>query len=89
MTAANATFALNPAVCFFRVRFMSCSRASRAFYGQGSTLASCLIFGVHLNRACPRIARVYPRETRRRDANRVSFGLIIEEQDGMTGGSKS
>jgi hypothetical protein len=27
---------------------MSCSRAIRAFYGQGSTLATCLIFGVQL-----------------------------------------
>jgi hypothetical protein len=44
--AASATFALNPALCFFRIRFMSCSRAVRAFWGQGSTLATCLIFGV-------------------------------------------
>jgi hypothetical protein len=29
--AANATFALNAALCFFRIRFMSCSRAIRAF----------------------------------------------------------
>jgi hypothetical protein len=29
--AANATFALNAALCFFRVCFMSCSRAIRAF----------------------------------------------------------
>ena len=29
-----------------------------------------------------------PSETVRRDANRVSFGLIIEERDGMTRGSK-
>jgi hypothetical protein len=29
--AANATFALNAALCFFRVCFMSCSRAVRAF----------------------------------------------------------
>src|SRR6516165_9940321 len=28
--AASATFALNAALCFFRVRFMSCSRAIRA-----------------------------------------------------------
>jgi hypothetical protein len=31
LIAANATFALNAALCFFRVRFMSCSRAIRAF----------------------------------------------------------
>jgi hypothetical protein len=31
LTAASATFALNPALCFFRVRFMSCSCASGAF----------------------------------------------------------
>ena len=31
LMAANATFALNTALCFFRVRFMSCSRAIRAF----------------------------------------------------------
>ena len=31
LTAASATFALNPALCFFRVRFMSCSRAICAF----------------------------------------------------------
>ena len=31
LTAASATFALNAALCFFRVRFMSCSRAIRAF----------------------------------------------------------
>jgi putative transposase len=41
---------LNAALCFFRVRFISCSRAIRAFYGQGSTLATCLIFRVQLNR---------------------------------------
>jgi hypothetical protein len=31
LIAATATFALNAALCFFRVRFMSCSRAIRAF----------------------------------------------------------
>ena len=31
LIATSATFALNPALCFFRVRFMSCSRALRAF----------------------------------------------------------
>jgi hypothetical protein len=31
---------------------------------------------------------VYPSEARRRDANRVSFGLMIEERDGMMGGSE-
>ena len=31
LIAASATFALNPALCFFRVRVMSCSRAIRAF----------------------------------------------------------
>ena len=31
LTAANATFALNVALCFFRVCFMSCSCAIRAF----------------------------------------------------------
>ena len=31
LTVATATFALNAALCFFRVRFMSCSRAIRAF----------------------------------------------------------
>jgi 5'-methylthioadenosine phosphorylase len=31
LIAASATFALNPALCFCRVRFMSCSRAIRAF----------------------------------------------------------
>jgi hypothetical protein len=30
-SAASATFALNAALCFCRVRFMSCSRATRAF----------------------------------------------------------
>jgi hypothetical protein len=49
LIAASATFALNAAPCFFRVRFMSCSRAIRAFYGQGSTLATCLISGVQLS----------------------------------------
>jgi hypothetical protein len=29
--AATATFALNAALCFFRIRFMSCSRAIGAF----------------------------------------------------------
>jgi hypothetical protein len=48
LIAATATFALNAALGFFRVRFMSCSRAIRAFYWQGSTLATCLIFGVQL-----------------------------------------
>src|SRR5215469_13655822 len=48
LMAANATFALNAALCFFRVCFMSCSRAISAFWGQGSTLTTCLIFGVHL-----------------------------------------
>ena len=48
LTAASVTFALNAALCFFRVCFMSCSRAIGAFYGQGSTLANCLVFGVHL-----------------------------------------
>jgi hypothetical protein len=28
---SSATFALNAALCFFRVRFMSCYRAIRAF----------------------------------------------------------
>jgi hypothetical protein len=31
LIAASATFALNLALCFFRVRFMSCSRAIGAF----------------------------------------------------------
>jgi hypothetical protein len=31
LIAASATFALNAALCLFRVRFMSCSRALRAF----------------------------------------------------------
>jgi hypothetical protein len=31
LMAANATFALNAALCVFRVCFMSCSRAIRAF----------------------------------------------------------
>jgi hypothetical protein len=31
LMAANATFALNAALCFFRVCFMSCSRAICAF----------------------------------------------------------
>jgi hypothetical protein len=31
LIAASATFALNPALCFFRVRFMSRSRAIGAF----------------------------------------------------------
>jgi len=31
LTAASATFALNAALCFFRVRFMSCSCATGAF----------------------------------------------------------
>jgi len=31
LIVATATFALNDALCFFRVRFMSCSRAIRAF----------------------------------------------------------
>jgi hypothetical protein len=31
LMATNATFALNDALCFSRVRFMSCSRAIRAF----------------------------------------------------------
>jgi hypothetical protein len=31
LTAASATFALNAALCFFRVRLMSCSCAIRAF----------------------------------------------------------
>jgi hypothetical protein len=31
LIAATATFALNAALCFFRVRFMFCSRAIRAF----------------------------------------------------------
>jgi hypothetical protein len=48
LIAASATFALNAALCLYRVRFMSCSRAPRAFQGQGSTLATCLIFGVQL-----------------------------------------
>jgi hypothetical protein len=30
-TAASATFALNAALCFFRIRFMSCSCAASAF----------------------------------------------------------
>jgi hypothetical protein len=37
LTAANATFALNAALCFLRVPFMSCSCAHRRFLGQGST----------------------------------------------------
>jgi hypothetical protein len=48
LMAASAICALNAALRFFRVRFMSCSRAIRAFYGQGSTLATCLIFEVQL-----------------------------------------
>ena len=48
LIAASATFALNAELCFFRVRFMSCSCAIRAFWGQDSTLAYCLIFGVQL-----------------------------------------
>jgi hypothetical protein len=35
-------------LCFLRVPFMSCSCAIGAFYGQGSTFANCLIFGVQL-----------------------------------------
>ena len=35
LDAASATFALNAALCFFRVRFMSCSCAHRRFLGQG------------------------------------------------------
>jgi hypothetical protein len=49
LIAISATFALNPVLCFFRVRFMSCSRAIGAFLGQGSTLASRPIFGVYLS----------------------------------------
>jgi hypothetical protein len=37
--AASATLALNPALCFFRVRFMSCSRAIRALLGAGLHLS--------------------------------------------------
>jgi hypothetical protein len=40
---------LNAALCFLRVPFMSCSCAIGAFYGQGSTFANCLIFGVQLS----------------------------------------
>jgi hypothetical protein len=59
--AANATFALNAALCVFRVRLIACSHAIRAFYGQGSTLATCLIFGIQLSlspaEACGRSCR--------------------------------
>jgi hypothetical protein len=53
--AASATFALNATLCFFRVLFMSCSRATGAFWGQGSTLAYGLIFAVHLNTQLARL----------------------------------
>src|SRR5215469_16764568 len=39
LIAANATFALNPALCFLRVRFMSCSRALPRFLGAGLHLS--------------------------------------------------
>jgi hypothetical protein len=49
LTAASATFALNAALCFLPVAFISCSRAIGAFQGQASTFANCLIFGVQLS----------------------------------------
>jgi hypothetical protein len=48
LIAANATSALNAALCFLRVPFMSCSCTQRRFLGAGLHLSQLSQFGVHL-----------------------------------------